>query len=235
MPCSVELAHLAAAGLVWFLLHAAVAGSRLRFWLVGRFGEKAFRSAFSLASVAALWWLISAYRHAPYRRLWHVPEWLGYLPVLVMPLAFILLAGAYTVPSPTLAGGEKALLEANAARGVLRITRHPFLWSVVLWAGVHLLVNADVGSYLFFSSLGLTALVGSFDIDRKRRRTHAQAYARFEAVTSNVPFAALLTGRTRLSTRELWWQVALGLLLTLGVIALHPRILGVPAIPGVHG
>jgi uncharacterized membrane protein len=231
----VEFARLAAAALVWFLLHAAVAGSGARLWLVGRFGEKAFRSGFSLASVAALWWLVVEYRRAPFRLLWLVPDWLGYVPVLVMPLALILLVGAYTVPSPTLAGGEKALLEADAARGVLRITRHPFLWSVVLWASVHLLVNADVGSYLFFSSMGLTALVGSFDIDRKRRRTHAEAYARFEAVTSNVPLVALLTGRTRLSARELWWQVALGLLLTLGVIALHPRILGVPALPGADG
>ncbi len=235
MPRAVEFARLAAAGLVWFLLHAALAGSVARFWLVARIGEKAFRSAFSVASVAALWWLISEYRLAPYRRLWPVPEWLGYLPMLLMPLAFILLAGAYTVPSPTLAGGEKALLEVDAARGVLRITRHPFLWSVVLWAGVHLLVNADMGSYLFFSSMGLTALRGSFDIDRKRRRTHAQAYARFEAVTSNVPLAALLAGRTRLVTRELWWQVALGLLLALVALELHPRVLGVPAIPGFHG
>jgi uncharacterized membrane protein len=227
----VEFARLTAAGTVWFALHAAVAGSGLRFWLVARVGEKTYRGGFSIASVLALWWLIHEYGRAPYHLLWVTPRALAYLPLLLMPLAFTLLAGAFMVPSPTVVGAEGLLLKPDAARGVLRITRHPFLWSAVLWAVAHLLVRADIGSYLFFGSLGLTALRGTFDIDRKRRRTHPQAFAQFEGLTSNVPLAALLSRRTRLVAAELRWPVVLGLVLALGAIALHPHIFRVSALP----
>ena len=230
-----EFHRLAAAALAWFLLHAAVAGSPLRFWLVGRVGEKAYRVSFSLASLGVLWWLVREFGRAPYRQLWITPTALSYVPLLIMPLAFVLLAGAFLVPSPTTAGGEKILLREDAARGVLRITRHPFLWSAVLWATAHLLARADPGSLLFFGSLGLTALRGTFDIDRKRRRTHPEAFARFEAVTSNVPLAAVFAGRTRLVFAELWRPLVLGLALALGVIALHAQLFGASAVPGLPG
>jgi uncharacterized membrane protein len=109
------------------------------------------------------------------------------------------------------------------------------LWSVVLWASAHLAVNADVGSLLFFGSLGITALRGTFDIDRKRRRTTPAEFARFETKTSNVPFGAVLAGRNRLVLRELWLPLLLGLALTLGALALHPRVFGSSAIPRVNG
>jgi uncharacterized membrane protein len=154
----VEFIGLAIAALAWFLLHAAVAGSGLRAVLVRRFGDKAYRGGFSLASVASLWWLVAEYRGAPFRPLAVVPWPLGFVPLLVVPLALVFLVGAFTVPSPTAVGGEKHLIGAEPARGLLRVTRHPFLWSVVLWSTAHLLVNFDVGSLLLFGSLGATAL-----------------------------------------------------------------------------
>lgn len=226
---------MALAAVTWFLLHAAVAGSSLRGVLVGRFGDKAYRGGFSLASLASIWWLVSEYRGAPFLQLW-VPPWpLYFVPVALVPVAFVLLVGAFTVPSPTAVGGEKHLAEAEPARGLLRLTRHPFLWSVVLWATAHLLVNADAGSLLFFGSLGVTALRGTFDIDSKRRRSNPAEFARFEAMTSNVPFAALLAGRNRLVLREVWLPLALGLALALGAVALHPHFFGASAVPGFHG
>jgi uncharacterized membrane protein len=231
----VEFARLAIAAAVWFLLHAAVAGSGLRGVLVERFGDKAYRGGFSLASLASLWWLISEYRGAPFQALSTPPRPLYFVPVALVPVAFVFLVGAFTVPSPTAVGGEKHLAEVEPARGLLRLTRHPFLWSVVLWAAAHLLVNTDAGSLLFFGSLGVTALRGTFDIDRKRRRSNPAEFARFEGKTSNVPFAALLAGRNRLVLRELRLPLLLGLALALAAMALHPHFFGAPAFPGVHG
>ena len=235
MHCSVDFVRLLLAALVWFLLHAAVAGTGLRFALIARFGEKAYRGGFALASIAALWWLVMEYRHAPFIPLWLTPRPLYYFPLVIVPVAFVFLVGAFTLPSPTAVGGERFLVEGDPARGLLRVTRHPFLWSVVLWSVSHLLVNADMGSLVFFSSLGLTALRGTFDIDRKRRRTNAEGFARFEAKTSNIPFAALAQGKNRLVLHELWLPLGFGLLLALGAAALHPHFFGAPVVPGLHG
>jgi uncharacterized membrane protein len=228
----VEFTGLAIAALAWFLLHAAVAGSGLRGVLIRRFGDRAYRGGFSLASVASLWWLVAEYRGAPFLPLAPVPWALSFVPLLVVPLAFVFLVGAFTVPSPTAVGGEKHLTGAEPARGLLRVTRHPFLWSVVLWSAAHLLVNFDVGSLLLFGSLGVTAVRGSFDIDRKRRRSNPLEFERFERMTSNLPFAAVLAGRNRLAIRELWLPLVLGLALSLASVALHPHFFGAPAVPG---
>lgn len=230
-----KFACLAIAAAVWFLLHALIAGSGVRGALVQRFGPKAYRGGFSLASLGSLWWLVYEYRNAPYQQLWLTPQPLYFVPLLLVPLAFVLLVGAFTVPSPTALGGEKVLASVEPARGMLRVTRHPFLWSAVLWSLAHLLVNADAGSFLFFGSLGVTALRGTFDIDRKRRHTNPDEFARFESMTSNLPFAALTAGRNRLVLREMWLPLLLGLGLALGAIALHPHFFGTSAVPGRHG
>lgn len=231
----VEFARLLLAAVTWFLLHAAVAGSAVRERLVARFGPKRYRSGFSLASLCSLWWLVSEYRGAPFRPLWTTPSALGWVPLAVVPVAFVLLVGAFSTPNPTAVDGERHLRLGEPAHGVLAITRHPFLWGVVLWAGAHLLVNGDVGSQLFFGSVGLTALRGTADIDRKRLRGSPREYADFMGRTSNVPLAALLAGRARLAPRECWLPLVLGLALALGAAALHPHVLGTPAIPRFHG
>ncbi len=235
MPLAVEFAGLASAALIWFLLHALVAGTELRAVLVRRFGDKAYRGGFSFASLASLWWLSHEYGRAPYVAFGQMPPLLTYVPLVLVPPAFVLLAGAFTVPSPTALGGERFLGKPEAARGLLRVTRHPFLWSVALWGIAHLVANFDVSSLLFFGSLSLTALRGTVDIDRKRRRSNPEAFAAFVDQTSNVPFAAIAAGRNRLVFRELWLPVLLGLSLALGAVALHPRFFGRPALPGFHG
>lgn len=235
MPSAVEFAGLASAALTWFLLHALVAGSGLRAWLLRRFGDKAYRGGFSAASLASLWWLSHEYGRAPFVALGQTPALLAYVPVVLVPPAFVLLVGAFTVPSPTALGGERFLGRPEAARGMLRVTRHPFLWAVALWAIAHLAANLDAGSLLFFGSLALTALRGTVDIDRKRRRSNPEEFAEFEAKTSNAPFAAIAAGRNRLVLREVWLPIVLGLALALGAVALHPRFFGRSALPGFHG
>lgn len=226
-----QFARLALAALTWFWLHAGVAGSPLRAWLVARFGEKAYRGGFSAASLGSLWWLVQEYRQAPFVALWLVPRPLSFVPLVLVPLALVLAAGAFTGPNPSSVGGERLLADPEPARGMLRVTRHPFLWSVVVWSSAHLLVNADASSVLLFCSLGLTALRGTFDIDRKRRRSNPAEFARFEAITSNLPFGAVVAGRNRLVMREVWLALLIGLVLAVAAVALHAQFFGAPALP----
>jgi uncharacterized membrane protein len=140
-----------------------------------------------------------AYRHAP-----TVPTWglvFGFRPAayLLVLIAFISVVIGLTTPSPTQVGKESQLSRGpEVARGVFRVTRHPFLWGVALWALVHLIVNGDLASLILFGSLLVLALAGTAVIDAKRQRGFGERWTQFAAVTSNVPFAAIAAGRNRL-------------------------------------
>ena len=134
--------------------------------------------------------------------------------------------GAFSVPNATAVGAEKVLERTDAARGVLRITRHPFLWATALWAGAHLLVTGHVAAILFFGSFLVTALRGTSSIDEKRRRTNKAEFARYVEVTSNLPFAAIILGKNRLVWSELLVPIVVsGLLLAL-LLRIHLRAFG---------
>ncbi len=106
----------------------------------------------------ALVWLVTAWRAAPLVPLWPVGAGLRHLALALMPLAFLLLVCAVTASNPT-AIGQRPDPDATPATGVIRITRHPFMWGIALWALVHLVANGDVASVLFFGSLAVLALV----------------------------------------------------------------------------
>lgn len=223
--------RLALASFVWFAIHAFLAGSELRWTLVKVIGELAFRALFSVLSLAALLFLIDAYRKAAFYPLWFAPKPLHWLPLVVMPFALLLAVGAYSLPNATVIGAEKVLERTDAARGVLRITRHPFLWAVVLWSCAHLLVTGHVAAILFFGSFLLTALRGTKDIDEKRRRTSRTEFGRYAEVTSNVPFAAIVLGKNRLVWRELWVPAVIAALLLAVLLHLHARWFGFSPLP----
>ena len=191
--------NLIAASAYFLLIHFGVSGTRLRDGLVARLGEGPYRGMFALASVLGLVWMAYAYRHAP-----AVPTWglvLGFRPAayLLVLIAFIFVVIGLATPSPTQVGKESTLTRGpDIARGMVRITRHPFLWGVALWALVHLIVNGDLASLVLFGSLLVLALAGTAVIDTKRRRGCGAGWMQFAAVTSNVPFAAILAGRNRL-------------------------------------
>jgi len=208
-------------------IHLLVAGTGLRDRIVGAIGEVPYQGVFSVLSLLGLVWLCWAWAGAPAE----APRWNGSgfrLGVQVLMLvAFLFVAIGLTTPSPTAAGGERQLASDEPARGILRITRHPFLWGVALWGACHALVNPDPPSLLFFGSLLGLALVGPASIDAKRARKHGERWQSFAAVTSNVPFAAIVSGRNHLALRELGaWRIALGVGLYAVFLALHPLLFG---------
>lgn len=209
-------------------IHVGISGSRLRDRLVGRYGERVFRAGFSLLSLLGLGWLIRAYGRAPYLETWG--QLAGFKPVVLalMPVAFVLLVAALTTPNPTAVGGETLLARGLEVRGVYRITRHPMLWAVSLWAALHLVVNGDLAALVLFGGLLGLCLVGTRSIDAKRRRSGGEAWASFAAVTSNLPFAAIREGRNRFVPKELLdWRLGLSLLAYLAVMHFHAVWFGV--------
>ncbi len=136
------------------------------------------------------------------------------------------MVGAFSVPNPTAVGAEKVLERTDAARGVLRITRHPFLWATALWSGAHLLVTGHVAAILFFGSLLITALRGTRSIDEKRRRTNKAEFTRYLEITSNIPFAAIVQGKNRLAWSELWVPLVIAGLLMAVLLKVHQRLFG---------
>ncbi len=214
-------------------IHFFVSGTALRGVIVGRIGEGPYRGLFSLASAGALAWLIYAYGAAPFVPLWDRNAVLDWSAIAVMLPAMLLLVAGLTTRNPTLAGQENTLKRDSPAVGIVKLTRHPFLWSVALWGVAHLLVNGDGASLILFGGLTLLALIGPHLIDAKRARRSPEAWARFAAVTSWLPFAAIAQGRTSLSPGEIgWWRLLLGLVLyTLLVGGLHLVAFGASPLP----
>jgi uncharacterized membrane protein len=226
------MASLVAACVFFVGIHVVISGSPLRGRIVGVIGERPYLGMFSLLSIAGMVWLAWAYAHADSIWLWSPPVALRWAAPALALVAFLFVVIGLTTPSPTAAGGESRLDLAAPAQGILRVTRHPFLWGVALWAATHLALNGDAASLLLFGSLLLLSLVGPLLIDGKRRRAFGPKWERYAAVTSNVPFAAIAGGRNRLEWREIgtWrWMSALGA--WAAMLALHPVLFGVPALP----
>lgn len=225
---------LALAGAFLLATHFGVSSTRLRPLLVDRIGVNAYLSLYSLVSAVAFAWLVAAYGGVPYVKLWDWAPWQGWAPLLLMPVALLLVIGGLTVRSPTSVGQEKALHTAEPARGLLRVTRHPFLWGVTIWAAAHLPPNGDVGSLIFFGTLGALGLVGAMLIDGKRRAALGLDWERFEKSTSFVPFAAVVRGQQSLARAAAEFGLirlaAVAVLYGL-ILHLHPVLFGVPAIP----
>jgi uncharacterized membrane protein len=226
------IASLVAAVAFFVGIHLLVPPTRLRPLLIGWLGEGAYRGLFALLSVLGLVWLGFAYGAAPVQPLWDGTG-LRHLALALMPLAWVLLVGGLTSPNPTAVGGEGSLVRDREPQGFIRITRHPVMWAFALWAFSHLLANGDLASLLLFGALLFLALFGAWVIDRRRDRDNPAGWMQLKAQTSFIPLAALFTGRTRLTLRDLGlWRLALGLGLYVLFLFLHPLVIGVPALPG---
>lgn len=221
------MTSLVLAALVFAVMHLGVAGTRLRDRAVAIYGEKAYRGAFSLATVVVLLWLIVAYGRAPYLPTWGMlAPWAPVMVVLMLPAMLLAVIGLLT-PSPTAVGQERRL--AEPPRGILRVTRHPFLNGVALWALLHLVGDGDLASLVFFACFALVAVFGTTSIDAKRRRLMGEAaWIPFATRTSIIPFAAIVAGRNQFSLVEIGVWRTLGGLLAYGLaLGAHAPLFGV--------
>jgi uncharacterized membrane protein len=138
----------------------------------------------------------------------------------------------FRASNPTTVRQEATAQKAGAVRGVLRITRHPFLWGVAIWAAFHVAANGDEASVVFFGTFLVLALLGTLSIDAKRRRKLRGGWTDFASKTSNVPFGAILSARTSFSAKEYFdWRFLLALILFIALLFAHAALFGVSAFP----
>jgi uncharacterized membrane protein len=204
-----------------FLLAHFVSSTPLRPKLVATLGEWPYRGVYSLVAFVTLGWMIWAYAGAPREALW---TGLRELPRLVMPLALVLIACGYA-RNPTMVGADRLLKSENPARGIIRVTRHPIMWGVMLWAAAHLLARGERAAVVFFGGFLVLAALGTILMDR--RKSSDPDFQRFKAVTSSVPFVAIAQGRNRIVWHEIGWKrPAIGIAAFALVFFLHPWISG---------
>ena len=200
-----------------FLATHFITSTPLRPALVSAMGEWPYRGAYSTIALITLVWMAWAYAGAPREQLWTGSR---EIPYVLMPLAFVLIACGYW-RNPTMVGADKLLKSEDPARGIIRITRHPIMWGLMLWAAAHIVARGDLKSLVFFGGFLLLALVGTLSMDARKRAN--PDWGRFAAVTSHVPFVAIAQGRNRLDLHEIGWlRPAIGLAVFFVVLAFHP-------------
>lgn len=225
------LISLGIAGVAFCGSHVLLSSTGLRGSLRDQLSERGFLAVYSLTALATFAWFLVAYAHAPTIVLWPRQRWTALVPVVLMPLAAVLLVAGYTTPNPTAVGMERSVRADDPAPGILRVTRHPVMWAIALWAISHLIANGDLRSLLFFGAFAGLSLGGTVLIDRKKRLALGSDWSRLAELTSNLPFAALVAGRTRLRWRDIsWLRVIAGLLLYAVFYNAHAIITGVPVV-----
>jgi uncharacterized membrane protein len=118
-------------------------------------------------------------------------------------------------------------LHTRGARGILRVTRHPFQWAMTLWAVSHIVANGDTVSIVFFATFAVLSLTDTVLIDRKKSAAAVSSgWESLAASTSNLPFAAIINGRNRLVIGELIAPVAVGFAAYGAVYWLHQWVSG---------
>jgi uncharacterized membrane protein len=227
---------LVAAVAVFLLIHLLISGTRLRDAITGVIGQGPYMGLFALASIGALTWAgftYAAARRGPDPDFWAATPATKWIQLGVTLVAFLLAVPGLLTPNPTSVRQEATLERPDAVKGVLRITRHPFLWGVALWAAGHLMVNGDLASLILFGSLLILAVFGTLSIDAKRRRALGETWDAFAQETSAVPFAAIVQGRQKLALGEIgWWRLALAVVIWAALVWAHPFIFGVSPLPG---
>lgn len=222
---------LATAAAVFVLMHLLIAGTPVRDRITTAIGEGAYLGLFSVASIAALTWLIIAFAHARGAPgdtvFWTITPATRHPAIGLVLISFLFMVPGLLTNSPTRVAGGGQVDKPSAVTGMTRITRHPFLWGAAIWALAHLIANGTLSAIFLFGSILVLGITGPLSIDAKRKRALGQRYEAFMVQTSNIPFAAIVQGRQKLKIGEIWWRLIVALVLFVLTLWAHPKLFGV--------
>ncbi|MFM7348352.1 MAG: NnrU family protein, partial [Erythrobacter sp.] len=158
----------------------------LRSAMVRALGAKGFQLAYTLVSFATLGWVALAFRAAPTGDLPGSGEAGWIAATLITWPAMILLAGSL-VGNPALPTPQAEAQARAEPKGVFRVTRHPMMWGIGLWAISHLVLFWSLRTTITAAAIGILALVGARLQDGKKQALMGEAWAEWESKTSYWP------------------------------------------------
>lgn len=179
---------------LWILVAANVAfvgthfamSHPLRAPLVKALGAGGFQGAYTVVSFATLAWVYFAFVAAPPADLPGSGE-IGWIAATVITWpAMVLLAGSF-IGNPAL---PTPMAEAQARAepgGVFKVTRHPMMWAIGLWALSHMVLFWSIRTMVTALAMGILALVGAKMQDAKKEVLMGDAWAQWESKTSYWP------------------------------------------------
>ena len=175
---------------VFFAVHLLPTILPLRESAVRKLGESAYKGIYSVVAVVGLVMIIWGTATAEFVPLWEPPAW-GRPTALPLVLASLILLAASHMPG-----------------NIKRITRHPMLLGIALWALAHLAANGDLASLLLFGSFLSYTLIDGLSVTTRRGQTPLEPQP---------------------IRRDLITVIA-GTLVFAVLVFLHPYLFGVPAI-----
>lgn len=149
------------AGLTLFFgIHLAATVPSLKGMISRKVGDNGYKGIHALISFAGLGLIIWGYSNKP---LLSMPEWVapGWAYKAVLPLLWFAV-----VLQPA----------SHMKTNIKRFTRHPMLWGIVIWSGVHLWLNGDHASILLFGSFLLYSLWAMFAANKRGVKKQTTKY-----------------------------------------------------------
>ncbi len=144
--------------------------------MIDRLGENAWKGVFSIASLAALVFMIWSFGQARQQGvvLYTPPFWMAHITILLMLIAMICLAASFFPPGR-----------------ITMVTKHPMVLSVKIWAFAHLLANGEAASVILFAGLLVWAVILRISLARRER---AGTYSRKPFVSARYDAYAFVVG-----------------------------------------
>lgn len=180
-----DIINLIAANIAFVGSHFAMSHP-LRAPLVKALGAGGFQGAYTVVSFATLAWVYFAFVAAPPADLPGSGEIGWIIATLLTWPAMVLLAGSF-IGNPALPTPMAEAQTRAEPKGALRVTRHPMMWGVGLWAVSHMVLFWSTRTMVTALAMGILALVGARFQDAKKEVLMGEAWAEWESKTSYWP------------------------------------------------
>lgn len=165
-----------------------VLSNPLRRPLIRLMGETAFLAVYSLIALAALVWVVFAFdRAAGGAPLWDGTALLPWGAASLLTYLGLVLILASLDNNPALPRTNLAGLSARKPWGAFRVTRHPMMFGIALWALGHVLVAPTARGAVLHGSLVALALGGSALQDRRKQAASPREWGVWMARTTFFP------------------------------------------------
>ncbi|MBF9150906.1 NnrU family protein [Novosphingobium jiangmenense] len=215
------LIHLVVATAGFVGTHFLMSGP-LRPTLASALGSQGFLLLYSLVSIGTFAWAVVVFDRAPADgALWNgmsVAPWALASILTITALALLIPSFAR---NPALPGKSAAGVGTWIPVGVFRVTRHPMMWGIALWALGHMIASPTPRVLILMAGLILLALLGSHFQDKRKVAQNKREFSPWQRRTTFWPQLRELAG-----LKTIW---LLAFLVWFIATWLHYHLFGIPA------